>query len=456
VSAATQAGGDPTLAALRRGELAGARALTLRGGLTELPPEVFGLADTLEQLDLTGNALSALPADFGRLRRLKVFFASGNRFERMPPVLGDCPALSQIGLRGCGLRELPGEALPPALRWLTLTDNALAHLPAALGERPLLQKLMLAGNRLSALPATLAQAQRLELLRLAANRFEVWPAWLAELPRLAWLAWAGNPLEPADASLADAAPTVADVPWAELALGERLGEGASGQIHRAVWRGGARDGSCDGRAVAVKLYKGAMTSDGLPEREMAACLAAGAHPHLVAALGRVGDAPDGRAALVMPLLLPQWRALADPPSLESCSRDVYDPALRLSAPVLRRLLSGVAQAMAHLHRRGWSHGDLYAHNILWDGDAAAACETGGAAVLSDFGAASRLLDGAAGQAQRRFELRAWGLLAEELLDRCEADPVDLSAWRELAAACTQPSVAARPDFEAVVAELGRI
>jgi hypothetical protein len=450
VSAATQAGSDPTLAALRRGELAGARSLTLRGGLTELPPEVFGLADTLEQLDLTGNALSALPADFGRLRRLKVFFASGNRFERLPPVLGDCPALSQIGLRGCGLRELPGEALPPALRWLTLTDNALEQLPAALGERPLLQKLMLAGNRLSALPTTLAQAQRLELLRLAANRFEVWPAWLAELPRLAWLAWAGNPLEPADPT-----PIVADVPWAELALGERLGEGASGQIHRAVWRGGARDGSRDGsltgRAVAVKLYKGAMTSDGLPEREMAACLAAGAHPHLVGALGRVGDAPDGRAALLMPLLPPQWRALAGPPSLESCSRDVYDPALRLAAPVLRRLLSGVAQAMAHLHRRGWSHGDLYAHNLLWDGDA----QAGGGVLLSDFGAASRLLDGAAGEAQRRFERRAWGLLAEELLDRCEADPVELSDLRALAAACTQPQAAARPDFEAIVAELGR-
>ena len=51
------------LLALRRGELLGARRLDLYCGLTELPPEVFELADTLEVLNLTGNRLSALPDD---------------------------------------------------------------------------------------------------------------------------------------------------------------------------------------------------------------------------------------------------------------------------------------------------------------------------------------------------------------------------------------------------------
>lgn len=438
--AGSNAGGlDPTLAALCRGDLVGARTLTLRGGLTELPAEVFGLADTLEQLDLTGNALASLPADFGRLKRLKVLFASGNRFERLPPVLGDCPALSQIGMRGCGLREVPDEALPPQLRWLTLTDNAIERLPTALGQRPVLQKLMLAGNRLQALPASLAQAHSLELLRLSANRFEVWPRWLAELPRLAWLAWAGNPLEPADTT-----PMVADVPWASLQVGALLGEGASGRIHRAVWREERPVAAAEpGREVAVKLFKGAMTSDGLPEREMAACLAAGAHPQLIGALGRVSDAPAGQQGLVMPLLPTGWQTLAAPPSLDSCSRDVYDPALRLSARVALRLLRCVAQAMAHLHRRGWSHGDLYAHNIAWD-------DGSGAALLSDFGAASRLLPGGAGEAQCRFEVRAWGLLAEELLDRCDAD---LPALGDLVRACTQPSVSARPAADDIARQM---
>ncbi len=142
-----------TLQALRRGDLAGIRELRLPGGLTAFPPEIFGLADTLEVLDLGDGHLTALPDDMGRLGKLRVLFCSNNRFERLPPSLGDCVSLSQLGFRGTGMREVPGEALPPALRWLTLTDNRIEHLPDALGERPLLQKLMLSGNRLRQLPA---------------------------------------------------------------------------------------------------------------------------------------------------------------------------------------------------------------------------------------------------------------------------------------------------------------
>jgi Leucine-rich repeat (LRR) protein len=110
-----------TLDALRRGDLAGARELRLAHcGLTEFPREIFGLAETLEVLDLGGNALSELPADFGRLTRLRVLFGSNNRFARLPPALGDCAELSQVGFRGTGLREVPAEALPPKLRLRSL------------------------------------------------------------------------------------------------------------------------------------------------------------------------------------------------------------------------------------------------------------------------------------------------------------------------------------------------
>ncbi|WP_232629559.1 leucine-rich repeat-containing protein kinase family protein [Methylobacterium sp. Leaf118] len=427
---------SPTLQALRRGDHAGARALRLTGPLEAVPEEVFGLADTLEWLDLSGCGLTALPQDFGRLRRLRVLFCSGNRFERLPAVLGDCPALEQVGFRGTGLREVPAEALPPALRWLTLTDNRIARLPDALGARPRLQKLMLAGNALSALPESLAGARNLELIRLSANRFAALPPWLAEGPRLAWIAWAGNPAE------GETAPArVPELPWDQLEPGEGLGEGASGRIVAALWRG--EDGAA--RPVALKLFKGAMTSDGLPEREMAACLAAGRHPHLTGALGRVVGHPDGAQGLLMPLLPPSWRALAGPPSPASCSRDVYDPALRLAPDVALRIAGSVARAAAHLHALGWLHGDLYAHNTLWDGAA-------GAAVLSDFGAASPLPTGAAGERWQRIETRAFGLLLGEMLDRCAEEPAAYERLRALEQACTGPDIAARP-LMAEVAEV---
>ncbi|MCF4125138.1 leucine-rich repeat-containing protein kinase family protein [Methylobacterium sp. SyP6R] len=428
------------LEALRRGDLAGIRELRLPGGpegrLSEMPPEILGLADTLELLDLGQNDLTALPADLGRLRRLRVLFCSGNRFDRLPPVLGDCTALSQVGFRGSGIAEVPAESLSPALRWLTLTDNRIAALPASLGDRPLLQKLMLAGNRLRALPESLRDAQNLELLRIAANGFEALPACLTALPRLAWLSWAGNPFEDRAAPSAVAAIPVA---WRDLTIGPLLGEGASGRVMRAAWR---PEGTGEARPVALKLFKGAMTSDGLPEREMAACLAAGAHPHLTGGLGRLADHPDGTQGLLMPLLPEGWRVLAGPPSLESCSRDVYEPGLRLTQAASLRLARGVASGAVHLHASGFGHGDLYAHNVLWDG-------THGEAVLSDLGAASALPSGPEGEVLQRLDVRAFGLLLEEL--RTIA-PLAHPAAEALAQACTGEP-AARPGMAEVLGAL---
>ncbi|AWN38304.1 leucine-rich repeat-containing protein kinase family protein [Methylobacterium radiodurans] len=427
-----------TLRALRRGDLAGARVLRLPPGLAEFPTEIFGLADTLELLDIGGSPLCDLPPDLSRLRHLRVLFCSGGRFACLPPVLGDCPALEQIGCRGAGVEAVPAEALPPRLRWLTLTDNRIAALPAALGERPMLQKLMLSGNRLSALPDSLAGAPNLELLRIAANRFAAPPVWLAGLPRLAWLACAGNPFEP----LLPLAP-MPDVPWDDLEPGALLGEGASGRIHAARWR--RADGAHD---VALKLFKGTMTSDGLPEREMAACLAAGAHPNLSGGLGRLVGHPESADGLLMPLLPAEWRALAGPPSLASCSRDVYDDSLRFAPAVGLRLARAAALGAAHLHARGLMHGDLYAHNLLWDGSA-------GAAVLSDFGAACALPE-ESGFAFQRVEVRAWGLLLGEILDRCDPVPAEMAALRALERACVQPDVGARPLMAEVVDALDQV
>ncbi len=415
------------LQALRRGDLAGARELRLPGGLTDFPPEIFGLADTLEVLDLGVGHLTTLPDDMGRLGKLRVLFCSDNRFERLPPSLGDCASLSQLGFRGTGMREVPGEALPPALRWLTLTDNRIEHLPDALGERPLLQKLMLSGNRLRQLPAGLAKAENLELVRLASNGLEHLARWLLELPRLAWISWAGNPFERGSAR-----SDVALVPWAHLETAELLGEGASGRVHRALWRRPVGDPL----AVAVKLFKGAMTSDGLPEREMAACLAAGNHPHLTGALGQLVDHPERLQGLVMPLLPARWRVLAGPPSLASCSRDVYDPALRFGPGAALRIATAAAAAAGHLHSLGILHGDLYGHNILCD-------PATGDAVLGDFGAASILPSTRESEALQRIEVRAWGLLLGELLDRC-AEESPLSGLRALQSACVDPDPEMRP------------
>ena len=426
-----------TLEQLRRGELAGARRLALRADLHEFPEEIFALADTLEVLDLSGNRLERLPADLSRLRRLRILFCSDNPFSELPECLGDCPQLEMIGFKANRIRHLPPAALPPALRWLILTDNQLPALPTELGDCQRLQKLMLAGNQLRALPAGLADCASLELLRVAANRLEALPEVLLELPRLAWLALAGNPFSDASESAALVRQPPRVVPRASVRLQERLGQGASGVIHRAEWHCAPQPP----RAMAAKLFKGQVTSDGLPRSEMAACIAAGTHPNLVGIAGTLADEAGQTPALLMELIEPAFRPLAEPPSLASCTRDCYAAARTFGVEEILRIARAVATAVAHLHGRGILHGDLYAHNLL--------VNPHGECLLSDFGAAS-FFDprGRHGGSLQRIETRAFGCLLEELLQRCAAPAQDARLQRlgELQHQCLAQEPRQRPDF----------
>ncbi|WP_428420716.1 leucine-rich repeat-containing protein kinase family protein [Methylibium sp.] len=402
-----------TLSQLRAGRLAGLERLDLSCGLTAFPREIFALAESLEVLNLSGNALQSLPDDLPRLRRLRVLFCSDNRFTELPAVLGRCARLDIVGFKANRIEHVPEAALAPSLRWLILTDNRVEALPDSLGRCTRMQKLMLAGNRLRALPATLADCRNLELLRVSANAFETvadaLPEPLLALPRLSWLALAGNPYNDAHETQTAQAQPVARIPWSALQLRARLGEGASGVIHEALWQ----RADAPPQAVAVKLFKGSITSDGLPRSEMAASIAAGAHRHIVGVEGRVGEHPDGTQGLVLRKIPPGFTNLAAPPSLASCTRDVYADGTRFSAARAQRIARGIAAALAHLHARGLAHGDLYAHNILVD-DA-------GDSLLGDFGAASFLPagDAARSDALMRMDRRALGWLFDELAERCD-------------------------------------
>ncbi|PKQ76367.1 leucine-rich repeat-containing protein kinase family protein [Aeromonas sobria] len=452
-----------TLEQLRAGELCGARHLKLSENLAVFPPEIFSLNETLEVLDLTGNQLSSLPDELAGFSKLRIIFCSENRFTELPEVLGRCPALTMVGFKANQIATVSAKSLPAGLRWLILTDNAVEQLPDELGQCDALQKLMLAGNRLRELPASLANCCNLELLRIAANRIERFPEWLLSLPRLAWLAYSGNPFSEGEEARAIDDAHVAPLDWDTLALGELLGQGASGVIHRATIVGdvigdmanaSADHASQAGDAaeasqVAVKLFKGAVTSDGLPRCEMAASLAAGTHPNLIKVMGKVADHPSGIAALVMELIDPAFANLAGPPSLDSCTRDVYPDGLHLCVPDALAMAHGIASVAGHLHRAGIMHGDLYGHNILF----ARGPDAPARALLGDFGAASLYERNSYDPSNReraqgleRLEVRAFGCLLEELLARCDGQGSPLDGLHQLKAACLSEVPADRPDF----------
>lgn len=421
-----------TLSLLRAGKLAGATRLDLSCGLTEFPHEIFDLADSLEILNLSGNRLRDLPDELPRLSKLKILFCSANDFRHLPPVIGQCPRLEMVGFKSNRIAEVPGGALSPQLRWLILTANRIPSLPPSLGRCTRLQKLMLAGNRLESLPEEMSACQSLELLRLSANRFRELPGFLLELPRLAWLAFGGNLLD------GGASPTgsIPELAWQDIQIHEALGEGASGTIHRAEWQG---------RAIAVKIFKSEVTSDGLPADEMATRLAAGDHLHLIPVLGKVKGHPQEAQALVMDYLDGQFSSLAGPPDFATCTRDVYRSEQRFTRAAALRIAAAMAGIGAELQQRGILHGDFYAHNIL--------INDAGDALLGDFGAASFHPPGISPPMLERLEVRAFGCLLEELAERCEGEAAELHA---MARRCLSPRPGERPLFAEITRDLAEI
>lgn len=432
---------------LPAGELQGATRLDLAGDLTELPDEVYELADTLEVLNVSGNSLTGFPDKFASFKKLRILFCSGNPFTTVPEVLGECESLSMVGFKACDITTVSASALPAKLQWLILTDNKINTLPAGLGDCQLLQKCMLAGNQLSSLPDEMRACINLELLRLSANRFETLPPWLLELPKLSWLAFSGNPLNHVAETTAAINSSLDQIVWDQLNIEQPLGEGASGVIYRAS----LDKPKADRQKVAVKVFKGSVTSDGLPGSEMAAFAAAGNHDHLTNVEGVLCDHPQHAEGIVMSLIDDRFKTLAQPPDFNTCTRDVYAADQSMSFEHVVRLALGVASAVAQLHEKGLMHGDLYAHNILHD------CQ--GDCILSDFGGASFLPDDQPqALAMQRVEVRAFSCLLEELLRLCDkagtTDP--MTELYALQRDCAVGTVSDRPLFREIVEKLKKI
>lgn len=365
---------------------------------------------TITKLNLPGCGLSSLPSSLAtHLPNLSILFCPKNNFQELPEVIGSCPKLQMVSFKSNGMKRIHPNALQPQLRWLILTDNALQAIPETIGRCHILQKLMLSGNSLRLLPEEIGNCKQLELVRLASNQLSEAPMALLRMKNLAWGAFADNPFLDEASDYPHKLPIIENV-----SEGELLGQGASGMTHRGVW---------NGRDVAVKTYSGSITSDGNPLQERTIALAASrcSSPCLIQVLGQTLS--DG--SLVMELL-ENFTAFADPPSMESCSRDVYQQENSVTARQAVMMVSGLLDALVKLHECGICHGDFYGHNVLIKGEEVR---------LSDFGAAF-FYDRNAVYAQlvERMEMRAFAHLLDEvkmLLSRSLEDAAASNVGTEL-------------------------
>ena len=206
--------------------LSSLRALSLTGNqLTEVPPEIgklgaltllalgvneiselpreIGNCSSLRTLTLSENALTALPSELGRLQMLRTLRLDGNpSLTCLPDSLCDLRALEALSVCACGLRDLPGRlGEMSALSTLLANDDRLEGLPTSIGGLQRLRTLGLSGNRLRALPTALGACAVLRTLSLSANRLKELPAELRGLYRLEELLLDDNPLDALPAEL---------------------------------------------------------------------------------------------------------------------------------------------------------------------------------------------------------------------------------------------------------------
>ena len=384
-----------TLEELKAGSLQGCTRLQLVAELTELPKEIYTLADTLEILDLSNNQLSDLPDDFYKLKNLKRLFLSFNQFKHIPDVLRQCLNLIMVAFKGNQITEFKAHCLPTQIEWLILTDNQIPALPDSFGEYSKLKKLALAGNQLTHLPASMANCNELELIRLSANKLTKLEDWLLALPKLAWLAFSGNDL---NRSTSLHCEQFSKITLDEIEVKKQIGQGASGVIHLANWHQ---------RPVALKLFKGEITSDGYPLDELNCCLKASEHPNLIKALGYVDE--ESQLGLVMELISKEFTNLGLPPSLASCTRDTFEDNCQYAPEMVLKIVKQMTSTLAHLHQKQVSHGDIYAHNSMINSQ--------GELLFGDFGAATDLSMLTPDQQQRleSIEVRALGYFIDDLL-----------------------------------------
>jgi hypothetical protein len=424
--------------------------------LYEIPNDIFLIADIVELLNLGGNHISSLPLSMINFRKLKILFFANNNFETIPIVLGSLPSLYMLSFKSNKISNIPCDSLSSSIGWLILTDNLITTLPSSIGRLIQLRKCMLAGNLITELPEEMENCVNLELLRLSSNKLKVFPKILLELPKLSWFACAGNTFNNINNNVSNNdnvfnINSSFDLPlisWKKLEIIDKLGEGASGIVYKAIYK----TNRYSSKLVALKLFKGRATSDGLPEDEMNISVSIGYHENSVKVLGKLIENPDNQLGLILSLIPDEFKILGEPPSFDTCTRDVYPVDKKLSLCYVFKIIKGVSSICSHLHSKGISHGDLYAHNILVN-------ENNGRSLLTDFGAASMYeVNSSYGLSLQLYEIRSFGCLLEELIllinnKEIEDNVEIINKLKELSQDCFQHDIFKRPTFDIIFRKL---
>lgn len=403
--------------------------------------ELWSRFKSLKKIDLNNNSLENLPAAMDAVSSsLEILFLSENHFSEVPDVIKGMKKLRVLSLRGNSLAELSSEKLPvSSLVWLILTNNNITKINKEVNELKLLRKLMLSHNQLNEVPVELGECRDLELVRLADNNIQKMPAEVLMLPKLGWISLSGNPIF--QVKRPNNGENIIKEQDIDINKANILGQGASGVVYSGIYQGAD---------VAVKVFKEqSKGSDGNAEDEMIINNIVN-HPYTISAMGVVQKG-DKKEMMVMQLLK-GTNPLGKVPSFDTVTRDAGPaplPKNTMDKETLMRAILNIASTLEHIHGHvGVSHGDVYLHNVLIDGEKVSR--------LSDWGA-SFLYDRDNEQAQliERIEVLAFGRLIQDLL-LWYPKALREESFKELLADILQPETANRPSFKIIKEKLALI
>ncbi|MBD2301551.1 leucine-rich repeat domain-containing protein [Nostoc sp. FACHB-190] len=163
-------------------------------------------AEGWRELDLSGQELTELPVEIGKLQQLESLIlgkkvegyervggrfleeVSGNNLKMLPPELLDLPNLRKLDISGNPLEKIPDVVMQILhLEKLILIRVELTEIPEALAKLTNLTELDLSSNQISETPEALANLTNLTELDLSSNQISQIPEALSNLTNLTQL-----------------------------------------------------------------------------------------------------------------------------------------------------------------------------------------------------------------------------------------------------------------------------
>ncbi|RNA35469.1 leucine-rich repeat-containing 57 isoform X2 [Brachionus plicatilis] len=119
--------------------------------LTKVPPELFQIAKSIRNLDLSHNRLTIITSNlFTNMENLKTLNISNNKIESISGEIGRCVKLES----------------------LDMSHNLLKDIPNSVNQLKNLKKISINNNQLTRIPKELSQLTQLDFVDLSSNKIK--------------------------------------------------------------------------------------------------------------------------------------------------------------------------------------------------------------------------------------------------------------------------------------------